>query len=327
MRRLGLTGTAMVALAAIAAGQSTTPPRWHLVADLPLPGSATRFDYQSLDTISGRLWIAHMGASEVIAVDVSTRRVITRITDLSSPTGILAAPTLDRVFVSLSGAHAIALVEGSGRVVARVTGGRFPDGLDYDPGSGRLFVSDEHGNQELVISPAAAAPLAPIPLGGEAGNTRYDPRSGRVWVAVQTRNELVAIDPRRMVITAHLRVPGLERPHGLVLDPRRERAYVAGEGNDRLAVVDLANGSVLQSAAVGHEPDVLALDPDRGRIFVGSEGGTISTFDISGDSLRPLAAYEAAHAHSVAVDPRSHLVYVPLESVAGRPVLRVLSLE
>jgi hypothetical protein len=37
-----------------------------------------------------------------------------------------------------------------------------------------------------------------------------------------------------------------------------------------------------------------------------------------------LGALRAPHAHAVSVDPRTHRVYLPLENVGGRPVLRVL---
>jgi hypothetical protein len=30
------------------------------------------------------------------------------------------------------------------------------------------------------------------------------------------------------------------------------------------------------------------------------------------------------HAHSVAVDPRTHLLYFPLQDIGGRPVLRIM---
>src|SRR6476469_8362885 len=39
------------------------------VADIPLPGGATRFDYQSLDPTTGRLWIAHRGDGQLLAFD------------------------------------------------------------------------------------------------------------------------------------------------------------------------------------------------------------------------------------------------------------------
>jgi hypothetical protein len=35
--------------------------------------------------------------------------------------------------------------------------------------------------------------------------------------------------------------------------------------------------------------------------------------------------YKAPHAHSVAVDPATHRVYLPLENVDGKPVLRILA--
>lgn len=50
-----------------------------LVADVPLPGSPSRFDYQSLDPITGRLWIAHMGAGQLVVVDTARRKVLGRL--------------------------------------------------------------------------------------------------------------------------------------------------------------------------------------------------------------------------------------------------------
>src|SRR6266540_1154818 len=38
-----------------------------------------------------------------------------------------------------------------------------------------------------------------------------------------------------------------------------------------------------------------------------------------------LGAGVMPHAHAVAVDPRTYLVYLPLEREAGRPVLRVMA--
>jgi hypothetical protein len=60
---------------------------------------------------------------------------------------------------------------------------------------------------------------------------------------------------------------------------------------------------------------------------VEAESGVISAFDVRGDSLVALPSYRAPRAHSVAVDPTTHLVYVPLENVAGKPTLRILRLE
>src|SRR5215211_7704428 len=42
--------------------------------DIPLSGGATRFDYQSFDPNTGRLYIAHLGDSTMVVFDVNKRR-------------------------------------------------------------------------------------------------------------------------------------------------------------------------------------------------------------------------------------------------------------
>lgn len=297
-----------------------------MVSDLALPGPPGRFDYQSLDTVASRLWIAHMGAGEVVAVDLHPLAPALRIGGLSRVTGVLAVPSLGRVFASAAGSGTVAELDpAGGRVSRRFPAGRFPDGLAYAPTVHRLFVSDELGRQEIVLDLAAGRALAPVALGGEAGNSVYDPAFDRIWVAVQSRNELVAIDPGSDSILARVPVPGIEGPHGLLLDPAHRLAFVAGERNGRVGVLDLATRRVRATYPVGDDPDVLAFDPGRRRLFVASESGVVAAFAVEGDSLLPLPSYRAPHAHSVAVDPATHLVYVPLERIRGRPVLRVLS--
>src|SRR6185369_13102706 len=41
-----------------------------VVADVPLTGGTTRFDYQSIDTASGRLYIAHLGSDLMTVFDI-----------------------------------------------------------------------------------------------------------------------------------------------------------------------------------------------------------------------------------------------------------------
>jgi len=321
-----------VALALVAcrggAQVSGRAAEWRVVADVPLPGPAARFDYQSFDATTGRLWIAHMGAGEVLAFDVRTRRVVVRVPNMPGVAGVRVVPALQRVFAALSASREVAVLDSrDGRVLARVPGGRFPDGLAYVPHANKLFVSDEYGHQELVIDVSSSTARRPIQIGGEAGNTQYDSVANRIWVAVQTRGELVAIDPLTDSVVDRVPVPGIERPHGFQMDATGRFIYVAGEENGRVGVLDVSTKRMVHTYPVGGEPDVLALDPERRRLFIAAESGVISAFEVHGDSLVPLPQYTAPHAHSVAVDPASHLVYVPLQNVGGKAVLRILSLE
>jgi hypothetical protein len=68
---------------------------------------------------------------------------------------------------------------------------------------------------------------------------------------------------------------------------------------------------------------VLAWDPEWRRLYVAAESWVLAAYWFGGNKLRPIGEMRAPHAHTVSVDPRTHLVYVPLENVNGRPVLRI----
>jgi DNA-binding beta-propeller fold protein YncE len=89
-------------------------------------------------------------------------------------------------------------------------------------------------------------------------------------------------------------------------------------------MVDLLTMKVLSTYEVGEDPDVLAYDPGLKRLYVSAESGTVAIFQNRGKSLGLLGSLEMPHAHTVSVDPRTHLVYFPLENVDGHPVLRIM---
>jgi DNA-binding beta-propeller fold protein YncE len=297
-----------------------------VVADVPLPGSASRFDYQSFDEATGRLFIAHMGADQVIVFDTRAEQVIGTIDGIKTPTGVLVVPELGQIFVAAAGSHDVAVIDAESLQVIAQTGQiGFPDGLDYAPAVKRVFVSDESGGGELVVDASTNKVITTVDIGGEAGNTHYDPGSGCILVAVQNVNQLAVIDPTTDRLVARFDVGAdCQTPHGFLIDASRRQAFVSCEDNATLLVVDLQAMAVTATYAVGEDPDVLAFDPGWRRLYVASESGVVSIFDAGASGLAPIGQYEAPHAHSVAVDPDTHQVYLPLQNVDGKPVLRIL---
>src|SRR5438445_4705175 len=167
-----------------------------VVADVPLPGSASRFDYQSLEPASGRLFISHMGAGQLVVFDVRAGRVIRNLDGFPTVTGVLAAPAEHRAYASATGAHAVIVVDDSTLgIVARVPGPRFPDGIAYAPEERRVFGSGESGRRDFVIDARTNSVVTQIELEGEAGNTPYDPGSRFVIFAVQAAKQLAVHGP------------------------------------------------------------------------------------------------------------------------------------
>jgi YVTN family beta-propeller protein len=293
------------------------------VASVPLPGAATRFDYESLDANTGRLFIAHLAASEVVVYDVNANRVVATIPNISKVHGVLAVPELGRVYATATGSNEVAVIDAHTlKVVARVPAGTYPDGMAYDPDDRKLYVSDEHGDTDTVIDTAANRRIATIPLGGDVGNTQYDARSRRIYVNVQTLRQLVAIDPAKDIVVGRYPVPGCTGNHGLQLDDDHRRAYIACEGNSTLVAFDLNQLKALRAYSIGDDPDVLAYDQKRAILYVAAESGIVSMFAAHAEGLTKTGqAFLEDNAHIVAVDQRTHLVYFPVLASGGPKML------
>lgn len=295
-----------------------------IVADVPLPGPARRFDYQSFDSTTNRLYVSHMRGDRLDVFDTKARRLVASLEGFPGATGVWAVPELHKVYVSVTGRHQVAVVDDRNlRTIAWVSGADFPDGIAYAPDEHLIFVSDERGGVDLVIDGSTNARVALVPLGGEAGNTHYDRVSHCMLVAVQTRNELAAIDPRTRRIVARYPMP-CDHPHGFLIDEPKRLAFVTCEGDAKLLVLDMRTMRTTATLRIPDDPDVLAFDPGLHRLYVACESGALAIFDARDATLTSLGEYRAPHAHTVAVDPATHRVYLPLQDIDGKPVLRIL---
>src|SRR6476620_1783869 len=137
-----------VALIATVVGCNTSPQSSELplrqVSEVALSGGPVRFDYTALDDGRGRLFIAHMGASELIDVDVRAHSVVRTLPDLSDVHGVIVVPDTHRVYATATGSNQlVAIDEDSGAVVFRAPTDTYPDGLAYDPIRRTVWTTNE----------------------------------------------------------------------------------------------------------------------------------------------------------------------------------------
>lgn len=170
---------------------------------------------------------------------------------------------------------------------------------------------------------------------------------GKVYASVPGNRQVAIIDARTP--RAEARVGNVGFPDGIAFAPKRKRVCVSDEsgggdlvidgatnevvttipldgeaGNTRYALQPGRSSSVVGKNAVGEDPDVLAYDAGLRRPYVATESGRVSVFALRGRRLVPPREVTIPHAHSVSVDPRTHLVYFPLQDIGGGPVLWVM---
>ncbi len=141
-------------------------PGLRVVARIPLPGGNSRLDYASLDSRRGLLFVAHLGASQVLEINIRTDRVVRTIPGLSQVHGVLVVPGLHRVYATATGAHMVVRInEDTGQILGRTPTGAYPDGLAYDPANRTIWASNESGGSETIIDAATGAPRGTVRLG------------------------------------------------------------------------------------------------------------------------------------------------------------------
>lgn len=224
------------------------------LAEVPLPGRATRWDYASLDERSHLLFLAHLGDSAVVVFDTAQRKVVATIPDVSSVHGVLYVPELGRVYASATGADEVVAIDAKTfKIIARMPAGDYPDGMAYAPDVHKLYVSDEHGGTDTVIDVRSNVRVATIPLGGEVGNTQYDPVTRHIFANAQTRKQLVEIDPATDRVISRINLPGAAGNHGLYIDGASRLAFIACEDNSKLLVLDLTSRKVRATLRYGRD--------------------------------------------------------------------------
>jgi YVTN family beta-propeller protein len=297
-----------------------------LAKDYPLSGKATRWDYMSLDASRSRLFIAHLGDSAVVVVDTRTKAVVGTVDHIGEVHGVVAIPELGLAYATATKTNEVVAIDATTlKIIARIPTGMHPDGIAYAPDVHKLYVSDEYGKTETVIDVQTNKRIATIDLDGSVGNTQYDPVSRHIFVNVQGTAELLEIDPTIDKIVQRIRVPGAKGNHGLLIEPTLRLAFIACEDNDKLIVMDLRTKQVVSEFAVKGKPDVLAYDAGLGLLYLASESGVVYQFKVSTQGVTKAGEeVVGANAHTVAVDPATHDVYLPLKEAGKPPVLRIM---
>jgi len=333
-RSLGPALACAVLLACSHPGRAAGGGLLTVVADVPLPGRATRFDYQEVDPAHGQLVLAHMHDDSVLIIDLADGKVRAELEGIPVPRGVAIAPGAGLVFVtSTPGWHdpgRLVIIDARTRKeVARVATGTAPDGDAWDPDDAIVGVSDQGDGALSLIADAGRGARRQVRLGDETGNVLYDHARRRFWITVvgpKRPDRLVAVDPVTAKVTATIGLPGCRGAHGMRLHPDGKSAFIACEDNDVLARVDLDGKHAVTTAPTGKGPDVLGLDPGRGRLYVAAESGDVTVFDLRKPGVALVGhVHPGAHAHTVSVDPASHRVFFPLmKGPRGRPVLRIM---
>ena len=298
------------------------------IASIDLPGPpGKRFDYLVIDYDDDWLFSAHLAAGQTYVIDLKSNQVLHTVADTPGAEGLEYVADERKVYTSNAGDNTVGVIDlKTMKVVRKIPTESKPDGNTYAKSVHKLYVSDERANALAVIDVRSDTVVTTLHFDSETGVPLYDPKANLVYVNLQDRNVFAVIDPVTDKLVDRYPVEGCKGNHGMALDPEHHRAFLACEGNNRLAVLDLDARRVIATMPMAPGPDVVQFDPGLGRIYVGCSSGAISVFqEDEPDHFRKLADVPVQRrVHTLAVDIRTHRVYAPEQEENGRGVARML---
>ncbi len=277
--------------------------------------------------------IAHLGDSSLLVFDLVHRKVLRIIRGIPSVHGVTLDPKTGRIFATATGSDRLFEIRmATGKTLRTYPAGHHPDGLAFDPVHNRVFVSDETGDAVTEIDLSQGS-IRTLSLPGEVGNTRYNKTNNTVFSPVsekgtEKKGMIAEIDPESLSVTGTIPVPDDCHPHGERVSPDGSEIDILCQKTATLLIVDRSHKTIRQSFPVGVDPDVLSVDVKRGHMVVASESGVVSVFHRTAGIWKKMGdMYVSYRAHTVVIDPGTGLVYLPLEDVHGKPVLRIMKIR
>ncbi len=316
MRRTILSLAAVVG----AAAALTAATGYHLLNDIAIGGEGG-WDYLTVDSAARRLYVSH--ATHVAVVDIDGNKVVGDIPDTPGVHGIAIAPELNKGFISNGRGNTVTMFDlKTLKTLGTVATGENPDSIRYDAVSGRVFAFNGRSKSATVIDARKGTVAATIPLPGKPEFSVADGK-GHVFVNIEDTNEIVDIDAAKNAVAKKYPLSPCDGPSGLAIDVKDRRLFSVCS-NRVMAISDPDAGKVVATPAIGAGSDCAAYDPGTGYAFSSNGDGTLTVVQQSGgkwDVLENIATERGAR--TIAVDEKTHKVYLPTAKVAPASVSRV----
>ncbi len=285
-----------------------TESDYHLLKRLHLGGDGG-WDCLTIDGPTRRLYLPR--GHHVQVVDLTTDKVIGDIPDTPGVHGIALATELHRGFTSNGKGNTVTIFDlKSLKITGQVKCGSNPDAIVYDPSTKRIVVGNGRSHDATVIDAASGAVLKTIPLGGKPEFAVAD-GSGRVFINIMDTAEVATIDCRILGVTKRFSLTPCEEPTGMALDPKHHRIF-SGCRNRLMSVLDSVTGKLLATIPIGGGVDGVGYDPVRKLAFSANGDGTLTVIrEATPGGFTPMTLVTLPGARTMAIDPVTHLLYLP----------------
>ena len=235
---------------------------------------------------SGLAFVINSGGASISLVDMSTGKELRRIPVLREPHHVALSPDGKSLLVGDTVGNEMLFLDPATGAVQRRMPMADPYQLGFSP-NGKFFVVNGIARNQVDVYDAASMQLLKrFPIASMPSHLAFAPDSSRVFVSLQGTDALAAIDLNRLTILWYQKIG--KTPAGVLWHDGK--VLVADMGTDYVAVVDPADGHVVNRIHTGKGAHNLFLSPDRKIIWVNNRvAGTTTSLDAA--TLAPIRSY------------------------------------
>ena len=235
---------------------------------------------------SGLAFVVNSGGASISLVDMSSEKELRRIPVLREPHHLALSSDGKSLLVGDTVGNEMLFLDPATGAIQRRVPVADPYQLGFSPNGKFLVVNGLARNQVDVYDAVSMQLLKRFPIASLPSHLAYAPDSSRVFVSLQSTDSLVAIDLTKLSVLWNQKVG--KTPAGVLWHDGK--LLVADMGTDYVAVVDPADGRVLNRIHTGKGAHNLFLSPDRKVIWVNNRvGGTTTSLDTA--TLTPIRSY------------------------------------
>jgi DNA-binding beta-propeller fold protein YncE len=277
---------------AVAARAEAAPLR--LIQSIALPDGRGRIDHLALDARRQRLFVAELGNDSVAVVDLAAGGLMSRLTGVAEPQGVVFVPQSDRLFVTSGGTGEVAIFQGADlRSAGRIDLGDDADNIRYDPAAGDVYVGYGDGALGVVVA-ASGARLDDIPLAAHPESFQLERTGARIFVNVPRADHAAVVDRQKRAPLAAWPLADVRANFPMALDEAGHRLIVIAREPPTLLVIDTRTGKELVRTDSCGDADDVFYDARRQQLYVSCGQGFLEVLALRDRAPQRLASIPTA---------------------------------
>jgi hypothetical protein len=298
--------------------------------ELPGGGLLNVLDYLTLD--GSTLFVTSESSGALFKVDLDLNQPsassVSEMPGAGAAHGIALLPEANVAFITRSEESTVDVFDPrSLQQLQSIPVADDADAILYVPSVKLVYVANGDAKLATLINPVKRVTVGAIPLPGKPEFPALDQQTGLLYQNLEDINSLAAVDLGKQSVVGQWSLAPCEGPSGMAIDSEQRRLFTVCSGNAGLVVFDLETHRVITWLKIGGGPDSVAFDPTFHRIYSAGRAGKLTVIQQDGPNAYRVLDEIRAHygAHTLAVDPVSHKIFVAYASLLAHPRIAVFS--